>query len=69
MVYDGQCGRTEQFMLTDYDRFLVYSDREPSEQVEVELYFEKLGSEIVRHLEAAGYKRCPDLMMTSEAQW
>ena len=36
---------------------------------EVSSYFEKLGMEIVRHLEAAGYKRCPGLMMTSEAKW
>ncbi|MFC0561052.1 DUF294 nucleotidyltransferase-like domain-containing protein [Halalkalibacter alkalisediminis] len=65
----GSGGRMEQFMLTDQDHFLVYETPEPNAQAEVGAYFEKLGMEIVRHLEAAGYKRCPGLMMTSEAQW
>jgi CBS domain-containing protein len=63
----GSGGRKEQFMLTDQDHFLVYEDG--GDQVVVDEYFEKLGGEIVRCLEAAGYKRCKGLMMASEPQW
>ncbi|KHF38750.1 DUF294 nucleotidyltransferase-like domain-containing protein [Halalkalibacter okhensis] len=63
----GSGGRKEQFMLTDQDHFLVYADG--GDLAMVEAYFETLGAEIVRCLEAAGYKRCKGLMMASESQW
>ncbi|TWI59807.1 CBS domain-containing protein [Halalkalibacter nanhaiisediminis] len=65
----GSGGRGEQFMLTDQDHFLVYADPDSAKKQEVTSYFEKLGKEIVTHLELAGYKRCQGLMMASEAVW
>jgi CBS domain-containing protein len=64
----GSGGRAEQFMLTDQDHFLIYENPLLHDE-NVKKYFEQLGKEIVRHLEAAGYKRCPGLMMASEPQW
>jgi CBS domain-containing protein len=63
----GSGGRGEQFMLTDQDHFLVYSDG--GDKARVKEYFTKLGAEIVSHLEAAGYKRCNGKMMASESLW
>lgn len=65
----GSGGRGEQFMLTDQDHFLVYAEPEPGQKQDVEAYFEKVGQEIVTHLEVAGYTRCRGLMMASEAGW
>jgi len=62
----GSGARAEQFMLTDQDHFLVYDN---TKEVEVSLYFEELGKEIVQHLVAAGYKTCPGFMMASYADW
>ena len=59
----GSSGRGEQFMLTDQDHFLVYEDGGDS------VYFKKLGVEITRLFEVAGYARCQGLMMASEEQW
>jgi len=59
----GSSGRGEQFMLTDQDHFLVYA--ETSDHA----YFKRLGEEITRNLEQAGYARCKGLMMSSEQQW
>lgn len=59
----GSSGRGEQFMLTDQDHFLVYA--ETSDHA----YFKRLGEEITRKLEQAGYARCKGLMMSSEPQW
>jgi CBS domain-containing protein len=59
----GSSGRGEQFMLTDQDHFLVYGeDGDPA-------YFKKLGSEITRLFEKAGYARCEGRMMASEEAW
>jgi CBS domain-containing protein len=63
----GSGGRGEQFMLTDQDHFLVYSDG--GDKAGVKEYFTKLGEEIVSHLETAGYKRCNGMMMASESLW
>jgi CBS domain-containing protein len=62
----GSSGRREQFLLTDQDHFLVY---EEGAGAEVEEYFERLGGEITRLLECAGYRRCAGLMMASERGW
>ncbi|WP_404330428.1 DUF294 nucleotidyltransferase-like domain-containing protein [Mesobacillus maritimus] len=59
----GSSGRGEQFMLTDQDHFLVYEDSGDP------VYFKKLGIEITRLLEKAGYARCSGLMMASESAW
>lgn len=59
----GSSGRGEQFMLTDQDHFLVYEDTDDKG------YFKKLGVEITRLFEKAGYARCPGLMMASEPSW
>jgi CBS domain-containing protein len=59
----GSSGRGEQFMLTDQDTFLVYEEGADS------VYFKKLGSEMTRLLEKAGYARCQGRMMASEEQW
>lgn len=58
----GSSGRGEQFMLTDQDHFLVY-------QSDNAHYYQKLGEEITRLMETAGYARCKGLMMCSEQQW
>lgn len=58
----GSSGRGEQFMLTDQDHFLVY-------QTDIDDYYQKLGEEITRLMETAGYARCKGLMMCSEKQW
>lgn len=58
----GSSGRGEQFMLTDQDHFLVYKTGD-------EAYFQRLGTEITRLMESAGYARCKGLMMCSEKQW
>ncbi|ARK32731.1 Inosine-5'-monophosphate dehydrogenase [Halalkalibacter krulwichiae] len=65
----GSGGRGEQFLLTDQDHFLVYENPKREYKEGVDRYFERLGTEIVMHMEAAGYKRCPGLMMASEANW
>lgn len=65
----GSGARGEQFMLTDQDHFLVYSDVKQENASHVENYFQQLGEEIVLHLEQAGYTRCKGLMMASESQW
>lgn len=65
----GSGARGEQFMLTDQDHFLVYEDLVDEDSKQIENYFSLLGEEIVRHLEQAGYSRCPGKMMASEAQW
>lgn len=62
----GSGARGEQFMLTDQDHFLVYAN---SKEPEVKHYFERLGEEIVVHLEKAGYKRCDGKMMANESIW
>lgn len=62
----GSAGREEQFLLTDQDHFLVY---ENTESIEAEEYFRKLGKEIVRLLEKAGYARCKGDMMASNPRW
>lgn len=59
----GSSGRGEQFMLTDQDHFLVYAETTDH------AYFKRLGEEITRKLEQAGYARCKGLMMSSEQQW
>lgn len=59
----GSSGRGEQFMLTDQDHFLVYAETTDH------AYFKRLGEEITRTLEQAGYARCKGLMMSSEQQW
>ncbi|MBY0097380.1 DUF294 nucleotidyltransferase-like domain-containing protein [Mesobacillus maritimus] len=59
----GSSGRGEQFMLTDQDHFLVYEDTGDP------IYFKRLGMEITRLFEKAGYARCPGLMMASESAW
>lgn len=59
----GSSGRGEQFMLTDQDHFLVYDETGDP------VYFKKLGMEITRLFEKAGYARCQGLMMASEAAW
>lgn len=59
----GSSGRGEQFMLTDQDHFLVYDETGDP------VYFKKLGIEITRLFEKAGYARCQGLMMASEAAW
>lgn len=59
----GSSGRGEQFMLTDQDHFLVYEDSGDH------VYFKKLGEEITRLFEKAGYARCQGLMMASESAW
>jgi CBS domain-containing protein len=58
----GSSGRGEQFLLTDQDHFLVYEG-------EHEGYFKRLGNEIVRIMEIAGYERCKGKMMASEPEW
>ncbi|MGG0716174.1 DUF294 nucleotidyltransferase-like domain-containing protein [Robertmurraya massiliosenegalensis] len=58
----GSSGRGEQFMLTDQDHFLVYETDENE-------YFQRLGTEITRLMEFAGYARCKGLMMCSEKKW
>ncbi|WP_332698870.1 DUF294 nucleotidyltransferase-like domain-containing protein [Halalkalibacter lacteus] len=63
----GSGGRGEQFMLTDQDHFLVYSNG--GNRGQVQTYFQKLGCEIVSQLEAAGYERCKGKMMASVALW
>ena len=60
----GSAGRSEQFILTDQDHFLVYEEDEKADY-----YFQLLGEKIVSLLERAGYERCKGLMMSSEAQW
>lgn len=65
----GSGARGEQFMLTDQDHFLVYEDVPADQVAETEAYFERLGNEIVVHLEQAGYTRCLGFMMASETQW
>lgn len=65
----GSGARGEQFMLTDQDHFLVFQNTAPENSQAVQNYFEKLGNEIVVHLEKAGYTRCKGFMMASEAQW
>jgi len=59
----GSSGRGEQFMLTDQDHFLVYDETGDP------VYFKKLGMEITRLFEKAGYAHCQGLMMASEAAW
>lgn len=59
----GSSGRGEQFMLTDQDHFLVYEDSGDP------VYFKKLGIEMTRLFEKAGYARCSGLMMASESAW
>ncbi|WP_242634667.1 DUF294 nucleotidyltransferase-like domain-containing protein [Bacillus timonensis] len=61
----GSAGREEQFLLTDQDHFLVYENS----SLEVNDYFSKLGEEIVRLLEKAGYARCLGDMMASNPSW
>lgn len=65
----GSGGRGEQFMLTDQDHFLVYADTDKEKEEAVEHYFSLLGTEIVYHLEQAGYALCKGKMMSSEAEW
>ncbi|RSL29680.1 cyclic nucleotide-binding/CBS domain-containing protein [Salibacterium salarium] len=66
----GSGGRGEQFMLTDQDHFLVYTEMEDETKKEtVDTYFRALGNEIVIWMERAGYKRCDGNMMASEASW
>jgi CBS domain-containing protein len=60
----GSGGRQEQILLTDQDHFLVYEEAEGAEE-----FFEKLGGEITKLLECAGYSRCVGFMMASEKQW
>lgn len=60
----GSGGRSEQFLLTDQDHFLVYEDSE-----DVSEYFRMLGTEIVNQLTKAGYEHCKGKMMSSEEGW
>ncbi len=65
----GSGARGEQFMVTDQDHFLVYTDPYEGDKKEVETYFSLLGEVIVEHMEKAGYSRCDGKMMSSEARW
>jgi len=65
----GSGARGEQFMLTDQDHFLVYTDPLEDDRNHVAFYFSLLGDAIVEHLEKAGYSRCVGKMMSSEVQW
>ncbi|WP_342537743.1 DUF294 nucleotidyltransferase-like domain-containing protein [Sporosarcina sp. FSL K6-1540] len=65
----GSGARGEQFMLTDQDHFLVYTDPQEDDKKHVAFYFSLLGDAIVKHLEKAGYSRCVGKMMSSEVQW
>lgn len=65
----GSGARGEQFMLTDQDHFLVYSDPLEDDRKNVALYFSLLGDAIVENLEKAGYSKCVGKMMSSEVQW
>ena len=65
----GSGARGEQFMLTDQDHFLVYTNPQNEYKEQTENYFARLGEEIVRHMEKAGYARCKGKMMSSEMIW
>ncbi len=65
----GSGARGEQFMLTDQDHFLVYTDPLEKDREHVAFYFSLLGEAIVEHMEKAGYSRCLGKMMSSEVQW
>ncbi len=65
----GSGARGEQFMLTDQDHFLVYTDPLEEDRKHVAFYFSLLGEAIVKHMEKAGYSRCVGKMMSSEVQW
>lgn len=65
----GSGARGEQFMLTDQDHFLVYSDTDADQKASVDEYFSHLGEEIVRHLHQAGYELCKGKMMSNNPEW
>lgn len=65
----GSAGRSEQFIMTDQDHFLVYDDGENGQREHIDAYFEQLGEEIVVFMERAGYARCIGKMMANEPIW
>jgi CBS domain-containing protein len=68
----GSAGRREQVLLTDQDHFLVFQDishLSEREQKKVEQYYSDLTTDIVCHLEQAGFAKCKGKMMASENTW
>lgn len=65
----GSGGRREQTLWSDQDNALIYEESETHTQEEINAYFEKLTSYILRGLDVLGYPPCEGNVISSNPQW
>ncbi len=65
----GSGGRREQTLWSDQDNGLIYGDSETHTQDELDCYFDKLASYIIRGLDVLGYPPCEGNVISSNPQW
>ncbi|RCW73158.1 DUF294 nucleotidyltransferase-like domain-containing protein [Saliterribacillus persicus] len=60
----GSAGRSEQSVWSDQDHGILFDGKD-----DLQPYFLKLGTEIMRGLEEVGYEKCDGKVMSSESRW
>ena len=65
----GSGGRREQTLWSDQDNGLIYGDSDMHTQEELDAYFDKLTSYILRGLDVLGYPPCEGNVISSNPQW
>lgn len=65
----GSGGRREQTLWSDQDNGLIYDVSETHTQDELDLYFDKLATYIIRGLDVLGYPPCEGNVISSNPQW
>ena len=65
----GSGGRREQTLWSDQDNGLIYGVSDTHTQEELDAYFDKLTSYILRGLDVLGYPPCEGNVISSNPQW
>ncbi|OCT11974.1 hypothetical protein A8709_29375 [Paenibacillus pectinilyticus] len=65
----GSGGRREQTLWSDQDNGLIYEESESHTQEQLDAYFDRLASYILRGLDILGYPPCEGNVISSNPQW
>lgn len=65
----GSDARQEQVVRTDQDNAIIYADPAHGDQVETDLFFKGLATQVVEDLEVFGFKKCRGNVMATNPDW